>query len=766
MNPNNPQIQEEDAIDIMALFFAVLSHRWIIITSIAIFSIIGVAFNSYRQDIFQTNASIIVSEDQSDPSSFINNNEYQFLYNNNLESEDHASIFKSTLILKQVVEKLDLNYRFQKKNTWKSNKVLTKESLPFEIIFKDETSQKQCIIKYQKENVIIEINDNTFSFSKKENIIENSIFKYKTKILNSIIQGTYIIDQFTVNQTINELKTKYAVNQPKKSNIYGISYSGPNKELNSSVLNGIIDEITENNVKEKKSVYKLSIDFIDKRIFDLKRKIDSLNSVISKFKITNGVYMPGTQTNSVLNNINEIEQKIFTNSLQSELSLKLINEVEKQSSFDLLPTDIGIDNKNINQMVSQFNKVILEKNNLLVGATEKNPLVIQSQNQLVVLRSNILNSLNIYTNKLKMKLNKYDDFKQKSNLMIGVIPLKEAELSNLEKDLLLVNNLYSYLSKKKEEALINLSSLEPNIKLINEVDYTVISKTSSTKTFSMFLFAGFLLPVGFTLSLFFFRAFYVDVEYLKLKLQGIDFLGVIKLTRDKTSNEVKSIQSELMKRIYHNINMKIPKSKNGLSIMVTSCIKDEGKTYTAYNFSNFLAKTGNKVILIGTDSGNPDLSKLFDNKNIKLKTKGLTDIIYDDENDFKKLFEQYKIKENQLDTLFVGTNNLSHNVFEHVKFDELISYLKEKYDYVVFDTAPVMMMVDALKLTQKSDFVIHVFRKYFSSKKLVNFLLEYNEKYKPKNIGYVVTDDTKPDKFIDKYGYGYRYGYGYGYGTT
>ena len=98
MNPNNPQIQEEDAIDVIALFFAVLSQRWIIITSITIFSIIGIAFNSYRRDIFQTNATIMVSEDQSDPSSFINNNEYQFLYNNKLESEDHASIFKSTLI--------------------------------------------------------------------------------------------------------------------------------------------------------------------------------------------------------------------------------------------------------------------------------------------------------------------------------------------------------------------------------------------------------------------------------------------------------------------------------------------------------------------------------------------------------------------------------------------------------------------------------------------------------------------------------------------
>jgi uncharacterized protein involved in exopolysaccharide biosynthesis len=468
MNTNNLQIIEEenDPIDTMALLFAVLSHRWIIITSLIIFATIGIVFNSHRADIFQTNASIIVSEDQSDPSSFINNNEYQFLYNNNLESKDHASIFKSTLILKQVVEKLDLNYRFHKKNTWQSNKLLTKESLPFEIVFKNESFQKKCIITYQKENVIIKINDNTFSFSQKENTIENSIFKYKAKILNNRIKGTYIIDQFTVIQTINGLKANYSVNQPQKSNVYGISYSGSNKELNSQILKGIVNEITENNVKTKKNVYELSINFIDKRLFYLKIKIDSLNSVISKFKTKNGVYLPGAQTSSALNNINNIEQKIFINSLQRELSLKLINEVEKQKSFDLLPTDISIENENINQMVSQFNKIILEKNNLLVEATEKNPLVIQSQNQLVDLRSNILNSLNIYINKLKMKFNKYDEFKQKSNSMIGVIPLRESELSNLEKDLLLVNNLYSYLSQKKEEALINLSSLEPNIKLI------------------------------------------------------------------------------------------------------------------------------------------------------------------------------------------------------------------------------------------------------------------------------------------------------------
>ncbi len=73
-------------------------------------------------------------------------------------------------------------------------------------------------------------------------------------------------------------------------------------------------------------------------------------------------------------------------------------------------------------------------------------------------------------------------------------------------------------------------------------------------------------------------------------------------------------------------------------------------------------------------------------------------------------------------------------------------------------------MVDSLELLKKSDYVFHVFRRNFSPKKLVNYVIDYKEKYKIKNMSYVITDDSKPDKFLDKYGYKYGYGYGYGYG--
>jgi len=311
----NKEHTNEDQIDIIEILFTILSQRFLIISSLIIFIFLGIMYNYYHQDIFKTNATILISEDQSDPSSFINNNEYQFLYNNKIDSEDQVSIFKSTLILNKVVEKLGINYRYFKKNRWKANELLTKESLPFEFVLKETNTENKCIIRYNKENVIIKINEHIFSFSKNKNEFENSIFRYKTKYLNNIDQNTYLINQFNKTETINGLKSSYIVNPAKNSNTYGISYSGPNKELNSYILKGIINELIENNIKEKKSVYELSSKFIDLRILKLEEKIDSINLLISNFKIKNGVYKPDTQTNSALTNLNEVEQKIFKNSI-------------------------------------------------------------------------------------------------------------------------------------------------------------------------------------------------------------------------------------------------------------------------------------------------------------------------------------------------------------------------------------------------------------------------------------------------------------------
>ena len=758
MSDMNNYDDNNDEFDFLEYFFILLSFRRLIFLIFTTISVIGIISYYYSSIIYTTNATLLVDKDQTDPSSFISNNEFEFINDISLENEDQISLFKSTSILNNVIEQTGINYKHYSKKRFKLKTLLNVESLPFVFSFKSEGNQNKAEIDINKNYVKVKINDEIFSFAKNKAEFENSLFKYKSKSLNHIKNNNFIVQQLPYPEVMNELKEGLNINLTKNSNVYEISYSGPNPVINSKVLSSVVESIQEQNKRNKENIYRLSIDFITSRISELDNEIDSINLVISDYKVLNGVYMPEIQTNSALKNLNDIQQKIFNNNLQKELSYKLINELEKPDYFKLLPSDIGIDNHNINTMVNQFNQIIMEKNNLFEDATDKNPLLLQVQNQLKDLRTNIINTLNIYINKLEMTLSRYKDYKRKSNSIVGVIPIREAELGNLERDILLVNNLHSYLTQKKEEALISLYSMESNIKLINEVDYNVNIKSNKSQTLMLFLLAGFIFPIGFVFCVTCFKSLYVNLNYLKVKLGKINFLGIVKFTKENISNEDKLINNEFFKRIYYNIKTLFPKTDKGSSIMITSSIKNEGKTYTAFNLSKYLSSLDKKVILIGTDSRNPDLSKFFDN--INSKNKGLTDIIFDHKNDFKELIEEYKITKNKFDTVLVGTAaNNNFSIFQNERFNDLLLYLKKKYDYVIFDTAPIQFMVDPLELLEKSDIVVHVFRNAFSHKKTVDYMLEYKEKYNLNKIAYLITDNSKHDKLIDKYGYGYGYGY-------
>ena len=756
---NNELFNEDDQeFDIIEYLNVLIYYRKLIIFVIVVSFVLGIIKYRYTPSTYTTNATILIDKDQSDPSSFISNNEFDFIYDVSRENEDQVSVFKSTSILSNVIEQTGIKYKYYKKNRFKSNTLIAEDSLPFVFSFKSNAKKYKADININDDNININLNNETFSLLKNKTEFENSFFKYNPKY-NNPKNNSYIINKLPYSEVINDLKENINIDLTKNSNIYEVSYSGPNPMINSRVLSSVVESIQSQNKRNKESVFKLSIDFITSRIYELDNEIDSLNFVISNYKVLNNVYKPEIQTSSALENLNDIQQKIFKSNLQKELSLKLINELKKPNYFKLLPSDIGIAEENINKMVYQFNQIILEKNNLLVDATEKNPLLIQVQDQLQDLKNNIINSLNIYIKNLEMTLSRYTDYKRKSNSIVGVIPIKEAELANLERDLVLVINLHSYLKQKKEEALINLYSVESNIKLINKVDYNVKLNNNRSNILLIAFLTGLFLSIAIVFIVIFFKNLFVNTDYLKIKLRNIHFLGIVKLIKQSQSDELKDVQTELYKILLHNIKVLLPKTDKASSLMITSSIKNEGKTFTSYHIAKYLSLSGNRVILLGTDSKNPDLSKFY-NK-INSRVKGITDIIYNHESDFKDLFEKYKISQDKFDTILIGTLKKEFiGTFQNKRFIEFYNYLKQNYEYIIFDTAPIQYMADPLDLLDKSDLVIHVFRKHFSNKKTADFMLEYKTKYDLNNLAYLVTDDSKPDKLLEKYSYGYSYAYG------
>ena len=230
--------------------------------------------------------------------------------------------------------------------------------------------------------------------------------------------------------------------------------------------------------------------------------------------------------------------------------------------------------------------------------------------------------------------------------------------------------------------------------------------------------------------------------------------------------------AESTRVIRSNINFKLPNQTTSKVILCTSSIKGEGKTICAFNIAASYTATGKKVILLGADLRNPQLHNLLeierDNK------KGLsTSAVSENHTNFSDSIMSYKIFNNTMDILSSGP--IPPNPAEILgssKCFDIINSLKNIYDVVVIDSAPLVLVSDTLPLLKLADLVLYSVRAHYTDVKLAPFIRGLVDDKKIDNIGIVFNGIKAGGSSYYKYGYGYRYsyqsrynyGYGYGYG--
>ena len=210
-------------------------------------------------------------------------------------------------------------------------------------------------------------------------------------------------------------------------------------------------------------------------------------------------------------------------------------------------------------------------------------------------------------------------------------------------------------------------------------------------------------------------------------------------------------------------------------ILVTSSIKGEGKTFVAVNTANLLASKGKKVLLIGCDLRNPQLHKFF---NINKNVLGLSNLLVNDDfnnlDDYIHKFDSKSHSHSSLNVMFSGPIPPDpSSLLESKNFENLLQNLSLKYDYLILDTAPCLLVSDTFLISKYSDATLYVIRAAYSNKSLKDFILESYSKNKLKRMNFVLNAVGKSAsygykygyQYGYKYGYGYNYGYGYGYGS-
>ena len=424
-------VGENDSVDVVKearyyLFF----WPWFLL-SIVLFILSTYFYLRYSQTIYQTTAVLQVKDASSDPASFLTASKSPMFNFNSVKLDNFIAQIKAKQNLSSVVENLDLQT-----SVFRVGRIMESiaygDEIPFSIIFKSTSVFNKIGLELSPDNGTIEFKGIKKTFDLSEPLeTEDFILIVNKEILE---ESTFFINRNPDYKLINSLSNQIKVSSNSKTgdNI-DITIEGSNPKRNESILNSLIDAFEKQQIKDKQKIFSLSIDFINERLVIIKNEIDSLSFQSIGFRSDNSIFSAEAQTSTALSSISTIDQQQFSLATQKALAESLKENLEGQDDFSLLPSNIGLESGNVNELVLSYNELVLERKNLLAGATTKNPFIVQISDQLNDLRRNIFTSINNYISSIDTSLAKFNEYKSRTSKEVSKIPGLEATLLGFDR---------------------------------------------------------------------------------------------------------------------------------------------------------------------------------------------------------------------------------------------------------------------------------------------------------------------------------------------
>lgn len=582
-------------------------------------------------------------------------------------------------------------------------------------------------------------------------------FPFGTVQLN-VKPGVQLRDQIkvifkSVQSAVAGLEGSISVNLPEnKGLLMDVSMVGPVPKKSEDILNELAKQYIIDGVNDKNQEAKNTQDFINERLEVISEDLSGIEGEKERFKQSNQITDLNTQAGAAVTKADENTKIILTQSMQ----LDLVNSVLSASASEqLLPTGMGLP-AGAESTIGEYNNLLLTRNRVLKQATGENPAVIQINKDIVATKNLIRKNLLESRETLQLQIAQANAQLNLAKSNISKYPTQEKMFRSIDRQQTLKEQLYLYLLQKREENAITLAVTAPKAKIINPAYTTGIVKPNAKRIMNGALTAGFLLPLIFLIVWNSLDTKVHTKEHI-MALMPVTAVVIAEVPMITDGNTVVhpndfSTFAESFRILSSNLKylLKAKKSKDGDVVLVTSSIKGEGKTTVSINTALTLAGKS-KVIIIGADIRNPQLHRFVRGKNI-----GLTDYLMSDKTVPDSYIVPSKVNEN-LDVLFSGQIAPNPNdLLDMDKFTEMITYLKTQYDYVVLDSAPVMLVSDTLQLVEKSDVLLYVVRSEFTEKGMIDFAAGFQIENQINNMAFVL-NSVKPEntRYGKKYGYGY-----------
>ena len=780
--------------DFKGFLFRLLSFWWLFVISLAIAFSIAHYINVRKVPIYRETSMISIKDDQNQM--FGGNTSLVFNWGGTTDKVQTSIIMlKSRTHAERVVQYLQYYINYQKQGKYTIEDVYG--YTPFKLKLNDSFPQL-----YGKRITVVDQGDGsmrlTIPFSGGNAALFNyntlkpstipapatdfdQVFKLGDTIDTPFLKGQliatdvyptagqeYFVSMGNFDGTAGRYRGMGVTQTPRGSSTLELSLVGTNKRRLIDYLNASIEVRTEEQLRQKNLFATKTIRYIDSSLkssnVDLDKALNDLNSFQNKnsaITLSGGAEQISEELQAIDNEKDDLaRQLVYYKQLEEYLRTRTDYTNVPAPSVTL------ISEGSITAGVSSIIQLALQRSNLAYTAKEGNPAFRDLDRRIDAEKAVLFENIRSSKSQINSQISSLNREIGQAERKLRQFPKEEQELAEIQRRFTISQEAYNLYTAKRSEAEIIKASNVSDILFIDKAKDVGRGPIGPNTQLNKVMAAtfGIVIPLALVLIIFFLDTKVGTPEDVK-KRSTIPVLGVIGKSKRSSGLVVRDYPRSAMAEAFRGLRsgLQFMYKKKGVvgakTVLVTSSVSGEGKTFTSMNLASVFALSEKKTVLVGLDLRKP---KIFDDFELE-NDKGVVNYLIGD-----ATLDEVKQPSgiDHLDVILSGP--IPPNPSELIISDamgDFINKLKEEYDYIIFDTPPLGLVSDAFELMPYVDASLYMVRQGYTRKDMLGLVTDKYEKGEIKHVSFVLNYFQQKRKYGYGYGYGAGYGYGYGYGT-